>query len=123
MPLPTYHYPPPDDDPSDSEYARWMHAEMLRLQHALDAARDVMDTTPSLDTLRAMYPVASGSLHPVDMFNAERMANAFHDGCITKGWTPLDGVIKLYAKRGTSLDTPVKRAAFALLLTMVGSEE
>ena len=54
MPLPTYHYPPPDDDPSDSEYARWLHAEMLRLQHALDAARDVMDTDAARRTLAEM---------------------------------------------------------------------
>ena len=71
-----------------------------------------MTTTPPPDlaTLRALYPVASGALTAVELWDAGRMANRFYDNCPTHGMTPYEGVLKLYNTRAISLSTPVKRA-------------
>ena len=76
--------------------------------------------TPSLDTLRAMYPVASGSLTAAEMDRASAYASKIADNLNALGTAHINGYLDtMYTDRAIRLDTPVKRAAFALLLTMV----
>ena len=75
--------------------------------------------TPSLDTLRAMYPVASGSLTEFEMGAASRLANLWYIYIKDYGVLGKPSIQLIYAQRATHLATPVSKAAFALLLTMV----
>jgi len=79
--------------------------------------------TPDLATLRAMYPVASGGLTADEMARASNEAFSTYQD-IYDGWT--DTTYEVYSRydaRATELYTPVKRAAFALLLTMIELNE
>lgn len=81
-------------------------------------------TAPDLATFRALYPVASGSLSAAEMARADAFASKIADGLRELGTRYITGYLDtMYTDRTIRLNTPVKRAAFALLLTMIEAEE
>lgn len=76
---------------------------------------------PDLDTLRALYPVASVGLSESEMARASNAAFQWY--CyLPEPPLMIEAINEMHAQASRVIDTPVKRAAFALLLAMIDDE-